>query len=802
MLKSYLKSKSRWFPFGLLLVISCAAAARTPQEAAFQGRQTWPKEIETRDSKIVVYEPQLETFKGSRMTSRSAISVIRADASEPVFGGIWLDATLNIDADRKTATPLYVKVTDIRFPNMGTNEAARLRQDIGDEIPRWNLVYSVDALLAELKLLEEQKASAEGLKADVPQILFRTSPAVLLSIEGDPTWRPTADSSYRRLENSGFFVLQDSRSGICYLHIPSFWWTATNPLGPWQDAADVPDAVDALWNREPKPQVAPSDAGQDAAQRPELIPVNRPTELVWTDGPVQYAAITGTDLLYIKNTESDVFLDIQTQVTYALFSGRWYRASLGKTAWEFIASDQLPTDFSRIPLSSEKRHVLACVAGTAQARDAVQSAEIPQTEAVKPGLAPDLSATFDGEPQFTNVPDTTLQYAVNTPYSIFCADRRYYWCLDGIWYDSDYAIGPWYVCTWVPRLIYLIPPSCPHYYVTYCHVFSVTPNAVYVGYYPGYRGCYVWGRTVVYGTGWNYRPWCGNQWYSRPVTWGVCVRYSPMTSSWSIRLGGGGASAWGIRRPSSVRAPLVQAGAGGWWGGTTFRSTGAQSHATVNAAAPVILNSRQNLYARQPERLAPSPVRAAQAAQPSSPDHEFRNPRGNAPTLPPAVRHETPRTTAPSVEHETPRTAPPVRAPRDVPSAPPPTTDHEAPRTPSRIREPREVPSSPPPTVEREAPKPPPPQNNREVPRTPPPQREFRDVPRTPPPQQNHEAPRTPPPAPREQREAPRTPPPPPPAPAPQREAPKDPPRSSERRRSTPPPSAHEVSKSGSAKAK
>src|SRR5436190_16066084 len=174
MWKRFLDLKKRGLPLSLMFVLSCAAAGPVPQQlAAEQDRAGWPKEFEARDSRIVVYEPQLETFRGNRMTSRAAVSVTRPDAAEPFFGAIWMDASLNIDPETKVATPNTVRVTEVRFPNLDTIEAARLRQDIGDEIPRWNLSYSVDELHAQLRLIEERKAAAQDLKADVPKILFR-----------------------------------------------------------------------------------------------------------------------------------------------------------------------------------------------------------------------------------------------------------------------------------------------------------------------------------------------------------------------------------------------------------------------------------------------------------------------------------------------------------------------------------------------------------------------------------------------------------------------------------------------------
>ena len=40
----------------------------------------------------------------------------------------------------------------------------------------------------------------------------------------------------------------------------------------------------------------------------------------------------------------------------------------------------------------------------------------------------------------------------------------------------------------------------------YAYVYDVTPQVVYVGCTPGYYGTYVWGPTIVYGTGYWYRP--------------------------------------------------------------------------------------------------------------------------------------------------------------------------------------------------------------------------------------------------------------------------------------------------------
>jgi hypothetical protein len=535
----------RAISLSLLLFIPGGAHGRDAQDLEGADSLNWPKEIDTPALKITVYQPQLETFQGNHLTARAAVSVQKTGSPTPVFGGVWLDAQLLTDRDQRTATPINVRVTEARFPSAEAADVAELRQAVIQEIPRWRLTLSLDHLAADLKLLNENKAAAQGLKNDPPRVVYRSHAAVVLAMDGEPSWRALPGSPYRRIANSAFFLLQESASGACYLHIPPYWWTAAGPKGPWEAADAVPAAAQDLWNSEPKPELPPPDAGQEAPPRPEVITATEPTELIWTEGPAQYAPITGTDLLYVKNTESDVFIETRSQLHYVLLSGRWYRKAAGKGAsWAYVSPEELPPDFGRIPASSDKGNVLSSVAGTPESREAVLDAEIPQTVAVTPGPAPDLAVTYDGEPQFTEIPECSVEYAANTPYSIFLTGGRYFCCQNGIWYDSDVARGPWAVCARVPEDIYLIPPSCPHYYCTYCHVFGSGPDAVYVGYYPGYRGCYVGGRTVVYGTGWHYPCWTGNTWYPRPVTWGCGVRYNTSTGNWRFRLGAGGPCAW------------------------------------------------------------------------------------------------------------------------------------------------------------------------------------------------------------------------------------------------------------------
>jgi hypothetical protein len=93
-------------------------------------------------------------------------------------------------------------------------------------------------------------------------------------------------------------------------------------------------------------------------------------------------------------------------------------------------------------------------------------------------------------------------------------------------------------------------------------VYDSTPEEVYVGYLPGYTGSYVYGGTVVYGTGYWYPGWFGTEYYPRPWTWGFDPVYYPWTGGWYYGVGpwGHGWAFWN--------------GHGGWWGPGGYHSWG------------------------------------------------------------------------------------------------------------------------------------------------------------------------------------------------------------------------------------
>ena len=257
-----------------------------------------------------------------------------------------------------------------------------------------------------------------------------------------------------------------------------------------------------------------------------------PAELIQSKGVADFATITGTNLLYVSNSDDDIFKNITDQQYYVLLSGRWYSSPKLDGTWTYIAADQLPADFAKIPEGAAKDNVLSSVAGTQASKDAIMDAQVPQTAKVDRKTAT-CTVKYDGDPKFEKIEGTSMELAMSTTSTVMKSENKYYCVESGVWFVADKATGPWKVSDERPKDVTKIPASSPAYNTQYVYIYDSTPTVVYVGYTPGYMGCYVYGSTVVYGTGYYYNPWYGPYYYPHPATYGFSMHYNPWTG-WSM----------------------------------------------------------------------------------------------------------------------------------------------------------------------------------------------------------------------------------------------------------------------------
>jgi hypothetical protein len=467
--------------------------------------------------------------------ARSAAIVTRGAGPAQIFGTVSMRARTEVDKESRLVSFEDIEITDASFPSSPSLRGT-LMKAVRESAAYWPRTVSLDRLLADLDITQsEVKTESIALKNDPPEIIWSKSPAALILIDSQPVYRPVPGTRYSRVVNTPALLLFDSAAGTFYLDGGGCWWmTATSLNGPWTAATNPPGELDAIKQQFTKDEEKePGTKASPASSAPPAVYVSTaPAELVTTQGEPVYSPIPNTNLLYVRNSGNDIFMEVKSQQYYLLLAGRWFMAKSLNGPWAWMPGERSPGDFKRISPTGPKGNVLASVPGTEQAREAVIANQIPETATVRRSEAK-LEVSYFGDPAFEPIEGTTLGYAVNTSSEVIRADGGYYSALHGVWFVAPGPLGPWVVADTIPAAIYTIPPSSPLFHLRYVYVYGATPDFVYVGYMPGYVGAFVSDSVVVFGTGWWYPgTLCGDFWCGWPWTWGLGFEFSYWGGGW------------------------------------------------------------------------------------------------------------------------------------------------------------------------------------------------------------------------------------------------------------------------------
>jgi hypothetical protein len=536
----------------LLFVVLAGALTLVMAQGPPDADSGWPREVDADGFHIVVYQPQVDQLKKNHLQARAAITVTRAGESAPQYGIVSLTARTDIDRESRMVSLDDIKVSSVSFP-AATSQEGDLKRAIRDALPNWPRTITLDRLLAELAMTQsEVDNESVAVKNDPPKIIYSSTPAVLVLIDGQPVLRAVSGTSFQHVVNTPATLIYDTSASRYYLDGNGAWMTAATLDGPWTVATNPPSGLDEAraeinQGEEKDPHDHSKDPGPPpiSGALPAVFVSTTPAELLVTQGAPQLSPIPETRLLYVTNTEDNIFLNVSTQDYFVLLSGRWYQSKTLTGPWTWVSASKIPSDFALIPPDSPKGAVLASVPGTEQAREAVIANQIPQTAAVRRSEAK-LDVRYDGAPQFRPIEGTSLEYAVNTATDVIHAGARYYACHNAVWFVAESPTGPWMIADLIPPEIYQIPPSSPLFHDRYVYVYESTPDFVYDGYLPGYLGAYVSDDVVVFGTGWIYPPWIGDYWFGWPWTWGFGFGYGYWGGGWFWRPFG---SYWWYHNP-------------------------------------------------------------------------------------------------------------------------------------------------------------------------------------------------------------------------------------------------------------
>jgi hypothetical protein len=492
----------------------------------------WPKTFEINGASIIVYQPQIKSWRAfRRIVADTAVSITPSDG-KTVLGVVSASAETMTDVAARTVYVRDIQVMSARFPSLDAAEEALMQERVHEFYPKITLTISLDHMIANLEKVNEP-ARATEVSTQAPTILVSESPAIVLVVEGKPILAPIPGTSLQYAINTNWNLFYDESD--YYLLDGKTWLKSKQLDGHWAVAKKLPTDMARLpadqWGDVLK-EVPPSGGN---ARAPKVFFTEKPSELIVFKGQAVYSEIPETQLSYATNTESSVFLYRPNNQVYVLISGRWFSAPNLDGPWVYAGND-LPADFAMIPPGHSYSGVLVSVPATQEAGDAVLLSQVPTSAVVNRAAAEaQVKVVYVGAPQFVPIATTTMFYAVNTRDKVIRVGDRYYLCYRGIWFVSTTPTGVWRTADFVPAVIYTIPPSSPVYNVTYVTVSNPTPTTIVTSYSSGYMGVFVAGGaigvTVVYGTGYYYPPYV--YWGPRPVfypypyTYGVAAVYNP-----------------------------------------------------------------------------------------------------------------------------------------------------------------------------------------------------------------------------------------------------------------------------------
>ena len=502
----------------------------------------WPRRVALKSGTVDWYQPQIESWTGQKkMIAWSAVSFTPTGTTTPALGTIKIEGDTRVALDDRLVG-IELQIVEYNFPSLKTDQVKALVADV-QGLPNNERVLDLDRLMAYIADSPLSVKNAEGLKADPPKIFSAAAPAILVNLDGEVIWSPIKDVDLKYAVNTNWDLFEHGPTKTFYLRHEQSWMQATVVTGPWAAVDKLPDSFKKLPLDDNWKDVKAAVPGKKftAKTLPKVFVSLEPAELIVIEGPITYKPITGVpSLLWVSNTEADVFRMGKTGDFYFLVAGRWFKAAGLDGPWTF-ATPTLPDDFKKIPLEHERSRVLVSVPGTPQATEAILLAQIPRTARVnrKEIKAPEV--IYQGDPQFKPIEGGAkgLEQAVNTDKDIIKYGDLYYMCFQGVWFMSRAATGPWEVATSIPEQIYTIPTSSPVNHVTYVTVEDSDDEWVTFAYVAAYTGIMIGWGCVMWGSGWYYPPyrWGGYGYYPYPHTYGMGAWYNPYTGAYGRGYG-------------------------------------------------------------------------------------------------------------------------------------------------------------------------------------------------------------------------------------------------------------------------
>ena len=313
---------------------------------------------------MIVYEPQIASWANQKQLVAFAAASYQAKGAaataKPALGTIKLEADTACRSTNGSSISPTCGSPKSNFSTLPKEQLHEVVAEITKAIPEEDRVIALDRVLAFVDKSAIVPKDVPGLKADPPVIFFSQTPAVLVNFDGDPIWSPIEKNDLKFAVNTNWDVFEHEPTKTFYLRHNESWLKTTDLKGAWTAAGKLPAELrGASGGRElqgsQKPRCLESRCRPISGRRCTSASCRRSSSCCAARRlPARQRA---KELLWVSNTESDVFRLGKTGPVYYLVTGRWFSAPDFKGPWTF-ATPKLPEDFKRIP--SKHTNARAC----------------------------------------------------------------------------------------------------------------------------------------------------------------------------------------------------------------------------------------------------------------------------------------------------------------------------------------------------------------------------------------------------------------------------------------------------------
>jgi hypothetical protein len=274
---------------------------------------------------MLVYQPQVASWdRQADLVAFSAVSYRPKAGGKPAMGTIKVEAKTKVSVSDRLVSFEPMKIIEANFPELQKEQVREITNQIDQAFPNEERVIALDRVLANLDKSQIIPKNVEGIKADPPTIFFSKTPAVIVVVDGEPIWSPIKENDLKYAVNTNWDLFQYTPTNTYYLRNEGTWLKTTDLKGAWTPAGTLPDSFKKLPAEENWKDVKANVPGKALAASavPKVFVSFLPAELILLTGEPNYLLVGKTELLWVSNTESDVFRMGKTGPVFYLVAGR------------------------------------------------------------------------------------------------------------------------------------------------------------------------------------------------------------------------------------------------------------------------------------------------------------------------------------------------------------------------------------------------------------------------------------------------------------------------------------------------